>query len=138
MRLFGSSCPRAENSPVLKLLAVDANSSLVALGDADLVLAALNLLTRVLSGVYVCGRARENKLKTSADESSLFHAGFTLLLSAIGLHLQSQIPDLSVSSAQPTRQSELSARRRAALHYFKSWVFLTGQCDPSILSASSL
>lgn len=126
------------HSPVLKLLAVDANSSLVSLGDADLVLAALNLLTRVLGGVYVCGRARINGLKTSADESSLFHTGFTLLLSAISLHRQSQIPNLSVSSAQPTRQSELSARRRAALHYFTPRVFLTGQSDPSILSASYL
>lgn len=127
------------HSPVLKLLAVDANSSLVSLGDADLVLAALNLLTRVLGGVYVCGRI--NKLKMAADESSLFHTGFTLLLSAIGLRRQSQIPNLSVSSAQPTRQSELSARRRAdnsALHYFTPLVFLTGQCDPSILSASYL
>lgn len=125
-------------SPVLKLLAVDANSSLVSLGDADLVLAALNLLTRVLGGVYVCGRARKYKLKMSAYESSLFHTGFSLLLSAIGLHQQSQIPNLSVSSAQPTRQSELSARRRAAPRYFTPQVFLTGQCDPSILSASYL
>lgn len=124
------------HSPVLKLLAVDANSSLESLGDADLVLAALNLLTRVLGGVYVCGRI--NKLKMPADESSLFHAGFTLLLSAIGLRRQSRIPNLSVSSAQPTLQSELSARCRAALHYFTPLVFLTGQCDPSILSASYL
>lgn len=115
---FESSCLQAAHSPVLKLLAVDANSSLVSLGDADLVLAALNLLTRVLGGVYVCGRAGINKLKMSADESSLFHTGFTLLLSAIGLRRQSQIPNLSVSSAQPTRHSELSARRRAAPLYF--------------------
>lgn len=46
---------------MLELLAVDAHSSLVALGDTDLVSAALNLLTRVLSGVYVCGIARGKK-----------------------------------------------------------------------------
>lgn len=58
---FESSCRRASHSPVLKLLAVDAHSPLVALGDTDLVSAALNLLTRVLSGVYVCGIARKKE-----------------------------------------------------------------------------
>lgn len=41
-------------SPVLELLTVDAHGSLVALGDAHLVSAALNLLTRVLGSVYIC------------------------------------------------------------------------------------
>lgn len=58
---FESSCRRASHSPVLKLLAVDAHSPLVALGDTDLVSAALNLLTWVLSGVYVCGIARKKE-----------------------------------------------------------------------------
>lgn len=39
--------------PVLQLLAVDAYSSLVALGDTHLVSAALNLLTGVLGCVYI-------------------------------------------------------------------------------------
>lgn len=43
------------HTPVLKFLAVDAHSSLVALGDTHLVSAALNLLTGVLGGVYICG-----------------------------------------------------------------------------------
>lgn len=38
---------------MLKLLAVDAHSSLVALGHTNLVPAALNLLTGVLGGVHV-------------------------------------------------------------------------------------
>lgn len=48
---------------MLQLLAVDAHGPLVALGDADLVSAALNLLTRVLGGVHVCGRARKKNNK---------------------------------------------------------------------------
>ena len=41
------------HSPVFKLLAIDAHSSLVALGDTHFVSAAFNLLTRVLGGVYI-------------------------------------------------------------------------------------
>lgn len=47
------------HSPVFKFLAVDAHSSLVALGDTHLVSAALNLLTRVLGGVYIWGEKRK-------------------------------------------------------------------------------
>lgn len=118
---------------MLKLLAVDAHGPLVALGDTDLVSAALNLLTRVLSGVHVCGIARKRNKKTGCV---LKKPHFTPLLSAIILHLQSQIPNLC--SAQPAHQSELSARLRAALHYFTTQVFLTGPPDSSVFSAPSL
>lgn len=47
------------HSPVFELLAVDAYSSLVALGDTHLVSAALNLLTGVLGGVYIWERNRK-------------------------------------------------------------------------------
>lgn len=46
---------------MLKLFTVDANSSLVALGDTHLASAALNLLTGVLGGVYICGKT-ENEI----------------------------------------------------------------------------
>lgn len=44
---------------MLKLLAVDAHGSLIALGDTHLVPAALDLLTRVLGGVYIWKRRRK-------------------------------------------------------------------------------
>lgn len=44
---------------MFELLAVDAYSSLVALGDTHLVSAALNLLTGVLGGVYIWERNRK-------------------------------------------------------------------------------
>lgn len=46
-------CRGYTHSPVFKFLAVDAHSSLVALGDTHLVSAALNLLTGILGGVYI-------------------------------------------------------------------------------------
>lgn len=49
---------------MFKFLAVDAHSSLVALGDAHLVSAALNLLTGVLGGVYIWGKI-ENEVYTA-------------------------------------------------------------------------
>lgn len=63
--------PRSNtHSPVFKFLAVDAHSSLVALGDTHLVSAALNLLTRVLCGVYICEKI-ENEMYIVV--SSLIH-----------------------------------------------------------------
>lgn len=61
---------------MLELLAVDAHGPLVALGDTDLVSAALDLLTRVLSGVHVCGIARKGnqKRQTCAEETSFYPA----------------------------------------------------------------
>lgn len=47
--------------PVFKFLAIDAHSSLIALGNTHLVPAALNLLTGVLGGVYICEKI-ENEL----------------------------------------------------------------------------
>lgn len=58
------------HSPVLKFLPVDADSSLVALGDTHLVSAAPNLLTGVLGGVYIWGKP-ENDGQTV--ESSLHY-----------------------------------------------------------------
>lgn len=54
------------HSPVFKFLAVDAHSSLVALGDTHLVSAALNLLTGVLGGVYIWEKI-ENEMYTEAS-----------------------------------------------------------------------
>ena len=62
---FICTCPGATHththSPVLEFLAVDAHSSLVALGNTHLVPAALNLLTRVLGGVYIWGRGKKQE-----------------------------------------------------------------------------
>ncbi len=88
------------HSPVLKFLAVDAHSSLVALGDTHLVSAALNLLTGVLGGVYIWGKI-ENEMYTVV--SSLLHfIPFCLSVSAHhSMFLsQSQIPNLSSLSAK--------------------------------------
>ena len=49
------------HSPVFKFLAVDAHSSLVTLGNTHLVPAALNLLTRVLGGVYIWEKKNKNR-----------------------------------------------------------------------------
>lgn len=59
------------HSPVLKFLAVDAHSSLVALGDTHLVSAALNLLAGVLGGVYIWGKKWKNESPTAV--CSLHH-----------------------------------------------------------------
>lgn len=85
-----------KHSPVLKFLAVDAHSSLVALGDTHLVSAALNLLTGVLGGVYVWGKT-ENEMW---HRHCLIFYPFIYLSLPIILHLQSQIPNLSVPFAQ--------------------------------------
>lgn len=68
------------HSPVFKFLAVDAHSSLVALGDTHLVSAALNLLTRVLGGVYIWG-GKENETCNLASTLLHFSPPFHLLLS---------------------------------------------------------
>lgn len=62
------------HSPVLKFLAVDAHSSLVALGDTHFVSAALNLLTRVLGGVYIWEKI-ENETHTAVVFSLLHFFG---------------------------------------------------------------
>lgn len=88
------------HSPVFKFLAVDAHSSLVALGDTHLVSAALNLLTGVLGGVYIWEKI-ENEMYTVV--SSLLHfLPFSLSFSACHstFHSQSQIPNLSSVFAQ--------------------------------------
>lgn len=99
MYIFWKFLPRGcTYSPVLKLFTVDANSSLVALGDTHLASAALNLLTGVLGGVYICGKT-ENEIVISGIVIPWFSFLNDPSLPII-LHLQSQIPNLSVLFAQ--------------------------------------
>lgn len=85
------------HSPVLKFIAVDAHSSLVALGDTHLVSAAPNLLTGVLGGVYIWGKP-ENDEQTV--ESSLHYYFPT--------HHSAQIPNLSSLFTQHNLRESLN------------------------------
>lgn len=79
---------------MFKFLAVDAHSSLIALGDTHLVSAALNLLTGVFGGVYIWEKM-ENYMYTTV--SSLIHfIPLALVFSAPHYNFprQSQIPKL--------------------------------------------
>lgn len=51
-----------KGSPVLQLLAVDAHSSLVALGDTHLMSAAFHLLAGIFSGVHICKGERRTPI----------------------------------------------------------------------------
>lgn len=89
---------------MFKFLAVDAYSSLVALGNTHLVSAALNLLTGVLGGVYIWEKI-ENEMYTVL--SSLLHF-FTFCCIFLCPSLYYSLPVSNPKSPPPLVQHNLS------------------------------